>query len=245
MTQPTLRSILASRSIGAPASSGHWQHVGVGTMNARSQGNRFCGADLKQHGFDLAYFAATTKVLTQRGEVAVGDLSDADQVFTLDNGLRPLAHKIEVTIENPDQTAPICIAKGALKNRRELLVSPNHNVLIRDWQAELLFGDNEVLIPAKNLINDGSIAQMSVDVVEYVGLVFMEHQIVLAEGIPCETLDIAAVGQAKGPMATALPHLRIHPKHKNETARRLLHPHEADLLIQTMKVGQSLPSWAA
>jgi len=203
------------------------------------------GESLRPHGFDLAYFGAQTTVLTQRGEVCVAQLTDLDQVFTLDSGLRPISHKFVVRIDDPDIAAPICIEKGALKNRKDLIVSPNHQILIRDWQAELLFGDNEVLMAAKYLVNGSSIRQLDVMSVDYVGLVFMEHHLIMAEGIPCETLDIASVGRATGPMGAALPQFMIHPSHKNTKARRVLHANEAELLIETMKVGHSLPSWAA
>jgi len=210
-----------------------------------SGAHRFLGEALLPYGFDMAYLAADTKVLTHRGDIAVGDLKDEDKVFTLDSGMQSVAHKVTIQIDDPAATGPISIAKGALKNRRAMLVAPNQHLLIRDWHAELLFGDNEVLVPARQLINGSTIKEASAPTVTYVGLIFMEHQIVLAEGIPCETLDIAAVGGAKGPLTSALPSFKIHSMHKNETARRLLHPHEAELLINTMKVGQTLPSWAA
>jgi hypothetical protein len=37
------------------------------------------------------------------------------------------------------------------------MVSPFHRVLIRDSLAELLFGEAEVLVAAKDLVNDHSV----------------------------------------------------------------------------------------
>jgi len=60
-------------------------------------------------------------------------------------------------------------------------------VLIRDALAELLFGDAEVLVAAKDLVNDRSVRRIEGGEVEYVHILFDRHQVVLSEGLETES----------------------------------------------------------
>jgi hypothetical protein len=63
---------------------------------------------------------------------------------------------------------------------RDLYLSPNHAVYIDD-----------VLIPAKHLINGSTIAQAPVDEITYYHVELPCHAVLLAEGLPAESyLDI-------------------------------------------------------
>ncbi|MBZ0130601.1 MAG: Hint domain-containing protein [Rhodobacteraceae bacterium] len=84
--------------------------------------------------------------------------------------------------------APIKIKAGALDNTRDLLVSPQHRMLLTGWRMELLFAERQVLATAKSLVNDESIRPLEGGTVEYFHMLFDRHQIVFAEGIPSESL---------------------------------------------------------
>ena len=83
--------------------------------------------------------------------------------------------------------APILIRKGALGNDRDLRVSPQHRMLLQGWQAEMLFGEEEVLATAKSLVNDHSILRDEGGEVEYFHMLFDTHEIIYAEGAPSES----------------------------------------------------------
>ncbi|WP_201722215.1 Hint domain-containing protein, partial [Sulfitobacter sp. HI0023] len=70
---------------------------------------------------------------------------------------------------------------------RDLLVSPLHRVLIRDSLAALLFGEDEVLIAARDLVNDRSVLRKPGGDVTYVHLMFDRHQVVFSEGLATES----------------------------------------------------------
>jgi hypothetical protein len=50
------------------------------------------------------------------------------------------------------KSTPIHIAKDVLGNTTELLVSPNHRMLVVEAAADLYFGERELLICAKHLL---------------------------------------------------------------------------------------------
>ena len=126
-----------------------------------------------------------TLILTERGEVAVEDLSDADWVVTASGAIRPIkwigrrSYGGRFVAGNP-QVLPVVIRAGALGGgvpRRDLWVSPMH----------ALFVDG-LLIPAKALINGDSITQAThAELVEYFHVELDSHDILLAEGAPAES----------------------------------------------------------
>ena len=83
--------------------------------------------------------------------------------------------------------APIHIRANTFGTHRDLLVSPLHRVLIRDNLAELLFGEAEVLVAARDLVNDRSVTRCEGGPVTYVHLLFDRHQVVYSQGLPTES----------------------------------------------------------
>lgn len=132
-------------------------------------------------------FVAGTLIATPDGEVPVESLNPGDLVVTHDNGPQPLRWIGSRVVPAQANFAPICIAADTFGQHRELLVSPQHRVLIRDGLAELLFGETEVLVAAKDLVNDRSVRAIEGGEVEYVHILFDEHQVVFSEGLATES----------------------------------------------------------
>lgn len=142
-------------------------------------------------GFDLTFppvcFTIGTLIQTPKGAVLIETLKPGDLVQTLDHGPQVLRWIGQRTVPALGKFAPICFSKGALDNTRDLLVSPQHRMLITGWNAQLLFGTSEVLVPATALVNDTTIRRQTGGLVTYVHILFDQHEIVLAEGIPSES----------------------------------------------------------
>lgn len=87
---------------------------------------------------------------------------------------------------------PVRIMAGALGHglpQRDLLVSRQHRMLVSSKIAERMFGSSEVLIPAIKLTElPGIYVDESVKDVEYFHLLFDQHEVILAEGAPTESL---------------------------------------------------------
>ncbi|SOH93362.1 Hint domain-containing protein [Monaibacterium marinum] len=144
-------------------------------------------------------FCRGVKIETERGLVAIEDLGVGDKVLTLDNGYRPIRwignrklDSIDLAI-NP-KLRPVRITAGALgRNMPEqnLMVSPQHRVLIRSKIALRMFNTSEVLIPAIKLCSMDGIEQvMNVSEVDYWHMLFDDHEIVYSNGAATESLFV-------------------------------------------------------
>ncbi|MCF2905890.1 choice-of-anchor L domain-containing protein [Octadecabacter sp. CECT 8868] len=132
-------------------------------------------------------FVAGSMIDTDQGPRAVETLTAGDMVITRDDGPQPVRWIGRRSVPATGKMAPICIQENALGDHGELMVSPLHRVLVKDVIAELLFGEAEVLIAAKDLVNDQSIRPIEGGEVEYVHLMFDRHQVVYSEGLATES----------------------------------------------------------
>ncbi|WP_299749436.1 Hint domain-containing protein [uncultured Tateyamaria sp.] len=132
-------------------------------------------------------FVAGTLISTPEGDVPVESLREGDPVLTQDDGPQPLRWIGTRTVAAQDQYAPILIRAGTFGQHDDVMLSPLHRVLIRDSLAELLFGDREVLVAAKDLVNDRSVTRREGGTVTYVHLMFDKHQVVFSGGLATES----------------------------------------------------------
>ena len=143
-------------------------------------------------GFGPTCFTPGMMIATQDGDRPVEDIRVGDRVLTLDQGPQPVRHIPQGIYDASGDLAPIRFAKGAIGNRADLLVSPQHRVLVRGWQAELLYGRPEVLAVARHLVNGSTIRQVRGGRVRYIHLLFDRHQLIWAQGVlseSCFSLD--------------------------------------------------------
>lgn len=137
-----------------------------------------------------ACFVRGTRIATPDGLRRVEDLSEGDLVLTRDAGPQPVLWISHREAEGSGDHAPIRLAKGALGNTADLLVSPQHRMLIDGWRAELFYGQDEVLVAAKHLVggHEGILVAPR-DSVEYFHLLMDGHHLIWAEGCLSESLD--------------------------------------------------------
>ena len=136
----------------------------------------------------IACYAAGTLIGTDRGDVAVEDLSAGDTIVTLQNGQavsKPVKwiglRKLDVAAHpQPHMAAPVRIRAGAFGDdlpRRDLLVSPAHAIYV-----------DGKLVPANLLINNMTIVQeLETKSVTYYHVELDQHALILAEGLVSES----------------------------------------------------------
>ena len=132
-------------------------------------------------------FVSGTLIRTPYGDIPVEDLDVDDLVDTFDDGAQPVRWIGQRTVPAEGNLAPIRIAARTFGDHGALLVSPQHRILIRNSLAEVLFGDSEVLIAAKDLVNDSTVCRQVGGDVTYFHLLFDKHQIVFSQGLETES----------------------------------------------------------
>ncbi len=187
-------------------------------------------------------FVRGTLIATPEGEVPVEQLRAGDLVLTHDHGPQPLRWIGNRTVPAQGKFAPIRIAPNTFGSHRELLVSPLHRVLIKDALAELLFGETEVLIAAKDLVNDRSVRPVEGGEVCYFHLLFDEHQVVFSEGLATESFHIGPQTTKSFEPAVVEEICTLFPQLDPDTgagyvptARRALRGFEARLLAKAKR----------
>jgi phospholipase/lecithinase/hemolysin len=129
-------------------------------------------------------FLAGTRIATPRGPVAVEQLRIGEAVHLAAGGTRLitwLGHRSIDCRRHPraDEVAPVHIAAGAFapgRPARDLWLSPDHAIFV-----------DAVLIPARYLVNHTSIRREPRDSLTYWHVELPEHDVLLAEDLPCET----------------------------------------------------------
>lgn len=170
-------------------------------------------------------FVAGTLVDTPDGPRRVETLRAGDMVLTVDEGACPVQWVGGRTVRGSGRFAPVRIRAGTLGARRDIHVSPQHRLLISGWQAQLLFGEDEVLIAAKALINGTTITSAPCDLVRYVHLFFDRHQLISTSGLISESFFPGAEGisglsiDAADELLALFPELRAHPDRYGQTSR--------------------------
>lgn len=189
-------------------------------------------------------FTPGTRLTTDRGEVAVEDLRAGDRVLTRDRGFRPLVWvgRRDLTLADlvvQPRLRPVRIAAGALGGGlpcRDMLVSPQHRMLVEGWQAEMLFGEAEVLVAATHLRGLPGVTEAITPGVSYIHVMFDRHEIVCADGAWSESFQPAqrmldGMGEAQQDEILALfPDLPLSEV-AFPSARLSLKAHEARVLL--------------
>lgn len=168
----------------------------------------------------VACFTPGTRIATPDGQRVIETLAAGDLVETLDSGAQPILWVGRTEVAATGRFAPIRVAPGVLGNRRALLLSPEHRVLRRDAQVQLLFGADEALVAVKTLVDGRNVTRVEGGRITYLHLLLPRHEIVFAEGamaetlLPCETAlhgasrDAAAHDEARALFGAALAGVR-------------------------------------
>ncbi|AXI47789.1 hemolysin-type calcium-binding protein [Sulfitobacter sp. SK012] len=210
----------------------HTLGSGIGDSGTDAQGGVIC-------------FTPGTRILTPNGSALIEDLAEGDYIQTKDNGAQPVQwvgsrRMTGARLFAMPRLRPVRINAGALGGDcpdGDLVVSPQHRVLIKGAKAQSLFNTSEVLVAAKDLINGKTVSvDMRAREVTYIHLLLEEHQVMWANGVETESFhpasaSLASLGELdRKRLLTHYPELEFDPHTYGSFARRTLSSSEAAIL---------------
>lgn len=190
-------------------------------------------------------FTPGTMIMTPNGAKDVANLIEGDHVQTADNGSAEVLWLGRRRVTGARMKAipsltPVRLRAGALDKDvpdAGLLVSPDHRMVLRGPNARALFNCDEVLVTARDLVNDHSIIRdHSLPEVTYIHMMLPQHEIVFANGVPTESFhpasaELSAMDEIEeGRLYDRLPDLRGDMGNYGAYARRVLSDSEAAIL---------------
>lgn len=135
-------------------------------------------------------FTQGTMIATMRGEVPVEALKIGDRVFTRDNGPQAVewvgTHLLNaLDLEGQKNLKPVLIGAGALGGdlpERDMMVSPQHRLLLASDRKALYAEDHDMLSAAKHLTDLPGISRAKPLEMGYAHFHCARHEIVLTNG---------------------------------------------------------------
>ncbi len=190
-------------------------------------------------------FTPGTRIRTDFGDLPVEEIEEGDRILTKDDGPQEVLWKGEKRVSGArlyamPELRPIRLRRGALGVDRpdeDLVVSPSHRMLVRGAKARALFNTDEVLVTARDLVDDARVVRdHTLSEVTYVHLLLPRHEVVFANGLETESFHPA--GEALDSVEAAerdrlvglMPEVGDDPMAYGAYARRALTRAEAAIL---------------
>ncbi|MEX3314521.1 Hint domain-containing protein [Sulfitobacter sp. PS-8MA] len=192
-------------------------------------------------------FTPGTRIRTPRGFALIEDLREGDLIQTKDNGSQPIAwigsrQMTGARFHAMPHLRPVRFRAGALGQMIPdggLLVSPEHRILLGGAKAREMFNTDEVLVAAKDLVNDSTVTvDAGLRGMTYIHVMLDRHQVIWANSVETESFHpasapleaLAATDRAR--LLAASPDLGSDPHLYGGFARRTLSTPEAAILQQ-------------
>ena len=194
-------------------------------------------------------FTPDTRIATPDGPRLIQMLRPGDRILTKDNGAQEIlwtGHRrmTGARLYAMPHLRPIRFRAGAFGIGRpdtDLIVSPQHRMLVKGRAAQMLFNTPEVLVRAEDLTNDHSVmVDQTLREVTYIHVLLERHNIVFANGIETESfhpsntaLDTVETMQ-RDALLSIMPQIGVNPHAYGDYARRNLSASEAAILRHDM-----------
>ncbi|MCB2136057.1 MAG: Hint domain-containing protein [Rhodobacteraceae bacterium] len=178
--------------------------------------------------------APTTRIGTPDGPRELESLKAGDLVMTKDAGAQPLLWRGAVLVPSVGAHRMVRLIAPYFGRDTDLVLQPGQRVAISGTEVEYLFGEEEVLVEARHLVN-GETAHWEPEgsVVACHGLLLRQHCLVEADGCWIDSLYFGRIARNRDLARTTAPGSTLAedqlPVH-NRPARRELLDFEAQML---------------
>ncbi|WP_306113867.1 MULTISPECIES: Hint domain-containing protein [unclassified Roseovarius] len=146
--------------------------------------------DTRYNSF-ITCFGPGSAIRTASGDMPVEDITVGQMVWTRDNGDMPVTWIGSTTVPGTGAFAPVVFTPGSIGNDAELVVSQEHRMFFASAQAEMLFGQSDVLIAAKHLCGLPGVNIIEREEIRYTHLMFDSHQIIQSNGVLTESFFLS------------------------------------------------------
>jgi len=144
-------------------------------------------------------FTPGTMIATPSGARAIETLGPGDLVRTIEGKFVPVLWSGQRELRLDDmaghpESMPVRFEAGSLGDNlpeKALEVSPQHRIMLKSRIAERMFGQDEVLVPARFFVGLPGITRVrGIRPTLYIHLLVSGHQVLVANGAPAESLYV-------------------------------------------------------
>lgn len=191
-------------------------------------------------------FTPGTMIDTPNGPRRIEELREGDMVRTKDNGAQQIQwigsrRMTGARLFAMPKLRPIRIRAGAFgigEPDQELLVSPEHRLVVKGVVARALFNTPEVLVAARDLINGRTVTlDTRAREVSYIHMLLPRHEVLYANGVETESFHpantaLSTIGEGdRARLLDQWPRVADNPHTYGGYARRNLSSSEAAILL--------------
>ncbi len=139
----------------------------------------------------ISFGRGTQITMADGSQRAIETLREGDRILTRDRGPQALRWVGHATLRAVGAFAPVLISAGVMGNAGDLIVSQQHRMFLYQRNRVAGLPTAEVLVQAKHLVDNEHIFLREGGFVDYFSLVFDQHEIIYAEGVPAESLMVS------------------------------------------------------
>lgn len=143
-----------------------------------------------------ACFAPATMIETPTGPRPAASLRAGDLVETVDAGAQPVVWSGRVSLPALGSLCPVRLCAPSFGATRDLWLMPEHRVVVGGPVVDYLFGKEEVLVPARYLVDGCTALQPDrPSVLGWHGILLADHHLLMSDGCLIESLSIGALAR--------------------------------------------------
>ncbi|MEQ3626815.1 MAG: Hint domain-containing protein [Celeribacter sp.] len=138
----------------------------------------------------IAFGRGTAITLADGRQVPIERLEPGMRVLTHNHGAQPLRWVARRTVRAVGASAPVVIGRGVLGNSADLVVSQHQRLFIYQRGADRIGRSADILVKAQYLVDGGRVFIRKGGFCDWFTPVFDRHEVIYAEGIPAESLEV-------------------------------------------------------
>lgn len=199
--------------------------------------------DLTEEGAMIPCFMAGTLIRTPEGDIPIEELSAGDTVLDEFGGAHEILWTGARRVFFPDHPAssmarhrPVRVPRGTFGDAMpyiDLYLSPQHRIAITDPRLALVQDGCRGLVAATHLAGDVIHVDRRVDQITYHHILCRNHVVLVANGLPCESLYLGDCllrdgldDRTRAEFEDLFPELQGESRPEMLTALPVLHPSE-------------------